>query len=339
MSSRDVPVWFTPTTPGTVLRMVLSRPVGERAGERVGERVGHQVGRRVAVAAVALTAALTLALTAALGIGWRTPAAAVDRRQVVAAFYPVAWAAQEVGGDRVAVTNLTPAGAEPHDLELDPHQVDALLDADLAVVMGKGFQPAVEDVAGQRDGVTLRLLDTLATTRGDPHVWLDPVLMRKVVAQVRRSLTKADPRGAKVYARNAQALDAKLQQLDTRYRNGLALCARHEIVTAHEAFGYLARRYGLQQQGVAGLAPDAEPDPKRIAQLTDLVKRDGVTTVFTESLVSPRIAETLAREAGVRTDVLNPLEGLTDKERSRGDDYVGVMDANLAKLRAALGCA
>jgi zinc transport system substrate-binding protein len=267
-----------------------------------------------------------------------SPAGAADRTKVVAAFYPIAWVTQQVGGDRVQVTNLTPAGAEPHDLELNPDQLDSLLDADLAVVMGKGFQPAVEDAAGQRDGVTLRLLDRLSTRRNDPHVWLDPVLMRRVVAQVRASLTQADPKGAKVYARNAAALDTELQALDTRYRDGLAQCTRRDLVTAHEAFGYLARRYGLRQQGVAGLAPDAEPDAKRIAQLTDLVKHDGVTTVFTESLVSPRIADTLAREAGVKTAVLNPLEGLTDRERSRGDDYVTVMDANLAKLRTALGC-
>jgi len=109
-------------------------------------------------------------------------------------------------------------------------------------------------------------------------------------------------------------------------------------VTAHEAFGRLARRYGLRQQGAAGISPDAEPDAKRIAQLVDLVKRNGVTTVFTEELVSPRIAQTLAREAGVHTETLNPLEGLTDRELRQGDDYVTVMDSNLAKLRQALGC-
>ena len=267
------------------------------------------------------------------------PAGAASRRSVVAAFYPVAWAAAQVGGDRVAVTNLTPAGAEPHDLELTPDQMDTLLDADVAFVMGKGFQPAVESAADQRDGATVRLLDTLPRRGGDPHVWLDPVLMRRIVDQVRNALIKVDPAGKAVYARNATALDARLTELDRRYRGGLTGCTRHDIVTAHEAFGYLAQRYGLHQFGVAGLAPDAEPDAARLADLADLVKRDGVTTVFTESLLSPRIAATLARETGVRTAVLNPLEGLTAKERSRGDDYLTVMDANLTKLRAALGCA
>ena len=283
-------------------------------------------------AVLAATAVLVSLLASPL------PAGAAERRKVVTAFYPLAWVAAQVGGDRVAVGNLTPAGAEPHDLELTPDQMDSLLDADVAIVMGKAFQPAVERAAEQRDGVTVRLLDRLPTRTGDPHVWLDPVLMQRIVARVRTALTKADPAGRAVYQRNAADLDTRLAALDQRYRDGLSTCARHEIVTAHEAFGYLARRYGLRQQGVAGLAPDAEPDAKRLAQLADLVERDGVTTVFTESLLSPRIADTLAREAGVRTAVLNPLEGLTAKERAQGDDYISVMDANLAKLRMALGC-
>jgi zinc transport system substrate-binding protein len=158
------------------------------------------------------------------------------------------------------------------------------------------------------------------------------------VRQVQTALTKADPKGRAVYARNADAFEQQLQGLDQRYRAGLAGCAVHVIVTAHEAFGYLAKRYGLQQQGVAGLSPDAEPDAKRIAQLTDLVKRDHIKVVFTETLVSPRIADTLAREAGVTTDVLDPLEGLTDDAIGKGANYIKVMDTNLTKLRRALEC-
>ena len=142
------------------------------------------------------------------------------------------------------------------------------------------------------------------------------------------------PRTSATPTRSARQLAA----LDARYTDGLANCERKLIVTSHEAFGYLARRYGLEQEGVAGLSPDAEPDPKRLADLTDLVKRDGVTVIFTEELVSPRIADTLAREAGVRTAVLDPLEGLTAAKQKRGATYTSVMDENLAKLRDALGC-
>jgi zinc transport system substrate-binding protein len=262
-------------------------------------------------------------------------AAAGSKRSVVAAFYPVAYAVQRVGGDRVDVTNLTPAGAEPHDLELTPDQIDEILDADLVVDLGHGFQPAVEKAAEERDGPTVSLLRAGTT---DPHIWLDPVRMEGIVRTVQRELTRTDPKGGALYARNAQRFLAELATLQTRYAHGLASCERSVFVTGHEAFGYLAKRYGLRQEGVAGLSPDAEPDAKRLGQLADLVRRLGVPVVFTEDLVSPRISETLAREAGVRTETLNPLEGLTDAELHRGANYVSVMDQNLTKLRGALGC-
>jgi zinc transport system substrate-binding protein len=270
---------------------------------------------------------------------------------VVGAFYPVAYAAQRVGGSRVQVTNLTPAGAEPHDLELTPKQFDEILDADVVLDMGHRFQPAVEDAAKERDDTTVTLLDRLPIDAGnkkvaeddpsalDPHVWLDPVLMQGIVRQVETALTKADPKGRATYARKADAFVEQLRALDDRYRNALADCDIHVIVTAHEAFGYLAKRYHLQQEGVAGLSPDAEPDAKRLGQLTDLVKRDHIKVVFTETLASPRIADTLAREAGVTTDVLDPLEGLSDSEIAQGANYVTVMNSNLAKLGRALECA
>jgi zinc transport system substrate-binding protein len=284
-------------------------------------------------------------------IGAVAPSAmAASKRSVVAAFYPVAYAAQRVGGNRVTVTNLTPAGAEPHDLELTPAQIDKILGADVVFDLGHRFQPAVEKAAKQRGGPTVSLLDTLPigaagkmvkegdATALDPHVWLDPVLMQDLVRQVQRSLTRADPKGRAVYTRNADQFLAELDALNGRYAQGLAACDRKLIVTSHEAFGYLAHRYGLRQEGVAGISPDAEPDAQRLGQLADLVKQQGVTTVFTETLVSPRIADTLAREAGVKTDTLNPLEGLTDNEVSHGANYVTVMNQNLEKLRRALGC-
>jgi zinc transport system substrate-binding protein len=293
--------------------------------------------------------AVTLAACIALA-GSPARAATPSKRHVVASFYPLAYAAQGVGDGRVTVANLTPSGAEPHDLELTPPQIDNVLDADLVLELGHNFQPAVEKSASERDGPTLKLLDVVGIHAGnqkvkegdpsalDPHVWLDPLLMRAIVTQVQRALTKLDPRGRALYRAHADTFRAQLDALDTRYRTGLAHCARNLIVTSHEAFGYLARRYGLRQEGVAGLSPDAEPDPQRIADLTDLAKREHVTVIFTETLVSPRIADTLAREVGVHTDVLDPLEGLTPAEQKAGANYITVMDNNLHKLRTALGC-
>lgn len=261
---------------------------------------------------------------------------------VVAGFYPMAWAAERVGGERVSVTDLTPAGVEPHDLELAPRQVDDVLDADVVVVMGDGFQPAVEDAADSRDGATVELLEELpddALAEDDPHVWLDPVLMGDVVDEIEAALVDADPAGEDAFRRNAETLRAELGALDDAYRSGLATCQRDLVVTAHDAFGYLTNRYGLREEGVAGLSPEAEPDARRLAELADLARDEGVTTVFTEELVSPEIAETLAREAGgLQTDVLSPLESLSPEQRDRGDDYLSVMESNLTKLRAALTC-
>lgn len=275
---------------------------------------------------VVLAAAL-----AALGAG---PAAAKRKVTVVASFYPLAWAAQQAGGDRVTVTDLTPPGGEPHDLELSPDDRDAIDSADLVIILGGGFQPAVEDAAAQRDGRTLVIIDELSPAdrrhvRRDPHLWLDPQTMAEVVTTVARAV-KADGR---VHLR--QELDA----LDADYADGLATCDRDVIVTSHEAFGWLARRYGLRQQAIAGIDPESEPSPDRLAKLADLVKKKGVTTIFTEDLVSPKIAQTLAREAGgVRIAVLSPLESLTKAQRARGDDYLDVMRENLSQLQRALGC-
>ena len=270
---------------------------------------------------------------------------------VAASFYPVAFAAEKVGGTRVAVANLTPVGAEPHDIELNSEQLDRLLEAKVAFVLGSGFQPAVEKAADQRDGSTVELLPKLVDAQGkkvakegkegglDPHVWLDPVLMAQLVGEVERGLAAADPKAAATYEKNTQALQDQLAALDARYRERLTGCARNLLVTSHEAFGYLATRYGLQQQGVAGLSPDAEPDPARLGELAQLARDQGVTTVFTEETVSPRIAQTLARDAGgLRTEVLSPLESLSKKERADKADYFTLMEANLGKIATALGC-
>lgn len=256
--------------------------------------------------------------------------------RVVAAFYPLFEAAQRVGGDRVEATDLTPPGAEPHDLELSSDRVEALLDADLVVYAGGGFQPGVEEVVARREG---RSLDVLAGVPGDdPHVWLDPVLWAGVVGRIAEALAEVDPGGAAAYRRNAEAYRAEVEALDERFRAGLAGCARDLIVTAHDAFGRLAARYGLRQEPIGGRSPEAEPDPERLAELAAVVEDEGVTTVFAEPLLPAEAAESLARETGARVEVLDPIEGLTEEQRRRGETYALVMERNLEALRRALGC-
>jgi zinc transport system substrate-binding protein len=264
------------------------------------------------------------------------PSGGDDRpADVVAAFFPLAATARAVGGAGVSVRDLTPPGVEPHDLELTTDEMDAILDARLLVLMGRGFQPAVERGAEQRSGPTLEVLDGLHAG-DDPHVWLDPVLMRRVTVRLGAAMARAMPRTRAGLDERAARVDAALAALDADYRNGLAECDRREIVTAHAAFGHLARRYGLRQHAIAGISPEQEPDPRRLAELGDLVRRDHLTTVFTERLVSERVADTLARDAGVRTAVLDPIESPAGRPTLAG--YLRAMRSNLRGLRTALGC-
>ena len=268
---------------------------------------------------------------------------------MVAAFLPIQEAASRVGGDAVQVFNLTPPGAEPHDLELTPDGVERIQSADVVLYLGGGFQPALEDALTGAEGETVDLLaglDTLPPPAGeaaeglsvDPHVWLAPRLYAEMVSEVAEALAKADPDSGSTFRSNAKAFEADIDQVDLHYQEGLAHCQRHIIVTSHEAFGYLASAYGLTQEAITGLSPEAEPGPARLAELKDLVQRQGITTIFTEELVSPKVAQTLAQEAGVQTKVLSTLEGLTPEEEAAGADYISLMLDNLATLEKALDC-
>lgn len=276
-------------------------------------------------------------------------AAATDdaggRPLVVGAFYPLAAAARQVGGDRVEVVDLTPPGAEPHDLELAPRQIEQIDTAALVLYVGGGFQPTVEDTLRAAGTPAVDLLEGIALLRPeggtgptDPHVWLSPALMIGIIDRTETALAEADPGGAGEFAANADGYRERVEALDRRFREGLASCEQRLLITAHSAFGYLASEYDLRQVSVSGLAPESEPGPGRLADLTELILRTGATTVFTETLTSPEVGEALAEEAGVTTAVLNPLESLTEKEQARGEDYVSVMEANLATIRAGLGC-
>ena len=250
-----------------------------------------------------------------------------DQIDVVAAFYPLAWAADRVAGETIDLRNLTPPGTEPHDFELTAQDVERIRSADVVLYLGAGFQPAVEDAVQEADGRVVDLLED--PVDGDPHVWLDPVRFADVVEDVAVALDRQEAAAETV---------AELRALDRELAQGLARCARRELVTAHEAFGYLARRYRLEQVAITGISPEAEPTPRRLEQVVERVKRTEATTVFFETLVSPRLAETVARETGAVTAVLNPLEGLTEEQLERGEDYLSVMRGNLAELRKGLGC-
>lgn len=318
---------------------------------------------RALLAAVApvLVPVLGATLLTGCGGGADGATARADGLVVLASFYPLAHVAEQVGGDDVAVRTLTPPGAEPHDLELSPRQAREVAEADVVVTLG-GFQPAVDEVVAARtpehhvdaadvpevaaalersaheddehdDAAADDGHDGHEHAGGDPHVWLDPTLLAAVGHAVADALADADPDGADRYAERAAALATELDALDADLRTGLASCERDVVVVPHEAFGHLTDRYGLEQVGLAGLDPDAEPSPARVREVRDVVAEHGVTTLFLEP-GSNGVGATLAADLGLATAVLDPLETQVDESV----DYVTAMRRNLAALQEGLGC-
>jgi zinc transport system substrate-binding protein len=258
---------------------------------------------------------------------------------------------EQVGGDQVSVSNLTLPGAEPHDLELTAKQVASVGSADF-VFYERGFQAAVDSAIDTQkpkrvlDGASIVPLRTTpgfageaatpSTSALDPHTWLDPQTMITYASAVAEQLSQARPDASVAFQQRADALVKQLTALDGEFSTGLASCRLKVFVTSHAAFGYLAERYGLQQVGIAGLTPDAEPTPARLAEVQKIAQQQGVTTIFSETLASPALADALAKDLGLKTDVLDPLEGITSQ--SRGTDYPSVMRSNLSALRTANGC-
>jgi zinc transport system substrate-binding protein len=310
---------------------------------------------------IALATTLASALLLA-GCGGSADGAG-NGRSAVAAFYPLAWVTGRVAGDDWTVENLTQPGQEPHDLSLTIAQTAALEDADV-IVLEDGFQPAVDATVEEADAPVLdaaAVVDLLPASEDehegdehegdehegetaeehaehgdvDPHFWLDPLLVADFADAVADELAEIDPDQAQTYADNAASLRTELESLDADYTAGLASCERTTTVVSHQAFGYLAR-YGLDFEPIAGLSPDAEATAADLARLQELITEEGVTTVFSERLVSPKMAETLADDLGVSTAVLDPIEGLSDD--TADEDYLSLMRANLTALQQANGC-
>lgn len=282
---------------------------------------------------------------------------------VVASFYPVAFVSERVAGDLASVDVLSRPGTDAHDLELTPQQIASVQDADL-VVYQSGFQAAVDDAVAAADRDPATVVDSAEGVElleggshdhdhdhesheddhdhgddhgpGDPHLWLDPANMVELTRDVEDALATADPDNAETYAANAEALVEELETLDADFAEGVATCERREIVVSHEAFGYLARTYDLEQIAVNGIDPSNEPSAAQLARISDLVQEEGITTVFTERLVSSAVADTVARETGVETAVLDPIEGLSDE--TADEDYISLMRQNLEAIAQANAC-
>jgi len=279
---------------------------------------------------ITLTLVFVLALTGC-GRG-DTGVATGGKVEVIAALYPLVYVAERVGAERVEVSGLAEPGVEPHDLELSPRGAARLEDVDL-VLYEKGFQPAIDDAVADSNSLDVASVEPL--DEADPHVWLDPVRLGRIARAVADRLSEVEPAGAEMYTARADALIADLATLDAAFVAGLESCRLRTFVTSHDAFGYLARRYDLSQVGISGIDPESDPSPARLREVAATVDKLNVTTVFIEPLVSPKVAEAVARETGAVTAVLDPVESIA---AGSDDDYVVVMRRNLAALRTALGC-
>lgn len=305
---------------------------------------------RVLVAVVAVVAAALL-VSARL----RTPAeVSTDGRiHIAASFYPLAEFSRQVGGAHVEVNTVVPAGSEPHEYEPTPEELARVYTAAVFLFNGSGLDPWAERVAdeiAQRSVRVINMSDQLpllaaATVEGqaddrqfDPHVWLDPILAQRAVGVILDAFIAVDPEHAPAYRSRAAAYHELLKQLDQDFRSGLQLCARRDLVTSHAAFGYLAKRYDLSVLNIAGLSAEEEPSARRVSELARAAREKQIRYIFFETLVSPKLAQTLASEIGATTLVLNPLEGLSDEEQRSGKDYLSIMRDNLRNLRVALEC-
>ena len=269
--------------------------------------------------------------------------------QVTASFYPYYFFASQIGRDKANVVNITPAGAEPHDYEPSAGDIVRIDSSQLLILNGQ-VEPwgakIQSDLKGKSTAVlvtgaglfTQKVTDESGITGIDPHIWLSPTRAKVQVKAILNEFIKLDPQNTDYYITNAATLQAALDKIDSDYKTGLASCQKKDIVTSHAAFGYMASDYGLTQISIAGLSPDAEPSLEEMANITNFVKANGIKYIFFESLVSPKLSQTIANETGAQILVLDPLEGLTPNAIAQGQNYLTVMEQNLHNLKVALNC-
>ena len=269
--------------------------------------------------------------------------------KVMASFYTMGDFAQKAGGDEVEVTTMVPAGTEPHDWEPEAQDIAALEEADVFIYNGAKMEHWVKDVLNTLENKELIVVEAaedieLLGSHGhqgeegvyDPHVWLDPRNAEKQMETIGEALEKAAPDKQEYFRENCSKYKTEFAQLDQEFEEQLEALPGKDIIVAHEAFGYLCRAYGLNQIGIEGLSPDSEPDPARMEEIIEFARENKVKTIFFEELTSPKVANTIAKETGADTAVLNPLEGLTEEEIEEGKDYFSVMRENLQALVKAL---
>lgn len=292
---------------------------------------------------ISVVVAMLIGCTACAGNGETDAAKDSKKVKVMTSFYTMYDFAEKIGGDKVTITNMVPAGTEPHDWEPSAVDIRKMEDADVFIYNGAGMEHWAEDILKTLDN---KKLITVEASKGvnlikeekenDPHVWLDPENAKIEMKNIKDALIQADEKNTEYYTQNYEAYEKKLDELNQEFEETLSQLENKDIIVAHEAFGYLCKAYGLNQVAIEGLMPDSEPDPAKMEEIIQFAKKKKINTIFFEELVSPKVAKTIAKEIGAKTEVLNPLEGLSDEQIESGEDYFSVMRTNLQQIKDAL---
>lgn len=271
-----------------------------------------------------------------------------DKVSIVVTFYPLAEFAKQIGGDKIDVINITSGGVEPHDYEPSSQDIIKIQKSDLFLINGYGLDPWASDLIGDsKTRAVVMSEEALAvdpsiledpTLINDPHFWLDPVIAQEIVNIIGDELSEIDRDNEGYYQNNVTRYISSLSELDRDYSTGLSSCVDNKIVVSHKAFSYVGSRYDVEIINISGISPEEEPSAKQLAEISELVKTEGIDYIFSESLVSPELAQTVASEVGIELLELNPIEGLTEKQEANNENYISIMEQNLINLRTAMKC-
>ncbi len=276
-----------------------------------------------------------------------------DKIKVYASFYPVYFAAEQIGGNRIELYSIIPNGSEPHDYEPSMREIADVESGDIFIYNGVGMEPWAEKLSSnlEKKGIkTLNLsqyVDLIKVEEDDdhddhhhglydPHIWLDPINMDKMAHEIMLEFANLDEANENFYKKNYEDFSKRLKDLDLAYSSELEKKNKDTILVSHQAFGYLTRRYGLKQVSVTGITPHEEPSPRTLAKLLDTIKKDDFEFIFLETLASPKVVELLAKEGNLKILELNPIAGLTKEQQEKNEDYFSLMEQNLENLKKAL---
>ncbi len=284
-----------------------------------------------------------------------------EKIKVIASFYPFYEIAKEIGGNNTIVTSVIPIGVEPHDWEITPQQIPDIMEADMIIYNGIGFDAWFGKKEQFRNSFHVDISKDLPliklgkqqesenfgqnpqhddhTSRYDPHIWLDPILVKNISKTISNALIKLDPDNTRAYEQNTENFNQQLDTLDSLIKTSLANCELKDFITFHEAFHYFANRYGLNQHAAHGSSPEGEVLPQQIIKIISLAKDLGIDTIYSEELKDPRLSQTLASEIpNGKVLLLSPIEGINEEEQKKDIGYIDKMKMNLENLKQGLKC-